>query len=89
MDSVFDAFLLSLIAGMATGISGIIVIMLRRVSDKIVSFSSGFASGVMLLVAFNNLFLEAAKLLTHIELIILFFIGRSHDDRTRPDYPSH
>jgi len=75
MDSVFDAFLLSLIAGMTTGIGGIIVFMLRRVSDRVVSFSLGFASGVMLLVSFNNLFLEAAKLLTHFELVVMFALG--------------
>jgi ZIP family zinc transporter len=75
MDSVFQPFLLSLLAGMATGIGGIIVLLLRRVSDRIVSFSMGFASGVMLMVAFNNLFLEAEKFLAHVELIILFSLG--------------
>jgi ZIP family zinc transporter len=35
----------------------------------------GFASGVMLMVAFNNLFLEAEKLLVHVELITFFAIG--------------
>jgi ZIP family zinc transporter len=75
MDSVLEPFLLSLIAGTATGVGGIIVLPLRRVSDRVVSFSLGFASGVMLLVAFNNLFFEAAKLLTHIELIIMFSLG--------------
>jgi len=75
MDSVFEPFLLSLIAGMATGIGGIIVLMLRRVSDRVVSFSLGFASGVMLLVSFNNLFLEATRLLTHFELIAMFSLG--------------
>lgn len=72
---VFAPFLLSLIAGMATGIGGIIVLMLRKVSDRILSFSLGFASGVMLLVSFNNLFFEAAKLLTHFELIVMFSLG--------------
>jgi len=75
MDSVFEPFLLSLIAGTATGIGGIIVLMLKRVSDRAASFSMGLASGVMLLVAFNNLFLEAAKLLTHIELMLMFSLG--------------
>jgi ZIP family zinc transporter len=75
MGSLFEPFLLSLIAGMATGIGGIIVLLLKRVSDRIVSFSMGFASGVMLMVAFNNLFLEAEKFITHIELIVLFSLG--------------
>jgi len=42
---------------MATGIGGLIVYLLKKVSDRVVSFSLGFASGVMLMVAFNDLFL--------------------------------
>jgi len=75
MDAVLEPFLLSLIAGMATGIGGIIVLTLRRVGDRVVGFSMGFASGVMLLVSFNDLFLEATRLLTHFELIIMFSLG--------------
>jgi len=75
MSSVIEPILLSLIAGMATGIGGIIVLMMRKASDRVVSFSLGFASGVMLLVAFNNLFLEAERLLTHFELIVMFSLG--------------
>jgi len=75
MDFVFEPFLLSLIAGTATGIGGVIVLALKGVGDRVVGFSMGFASGVMLLVAFNNLFLEAAGLLTHLELISMFSLG--------------
>ena len=60
---------------MATGIGGLIVYLLKKVSDRVVSFSLGFASGVMLMVAFNDLFLEAQKLLTHVELIGFFTAG--------------
>jgi ZIP family zinc transporter len=72
---VTEAVLLSLVAGLATGIGGIIVLALKRVGNRVVSFSMGFASGVMLMVAFNNLFLEAQKLITHIELIAVFSLG--------------
>ena len=72
---LLEPFLLSLLAGLATGVGGLIVLFLRRISDRIVSLSMGFASGVMLMVAFNNLFLEAEKLLVHIELITFFSIG--------------
>ena len=75
MDVILSAFLLSLVAGAATGIGGLLVLMLRRVSDRVVSFSMGFASGVMLLVAFNNLFLEAQQLITHSLLIVTFSLG--------------
>ena len=75
MNLVFEPFLLSLIAGMATGIGGIIALLLGKLSDRVVGFSLGFASGVMLLVSFNNLFLEAVKLVTHFELITMFSLG--------------
>jgi len=75
MDLSFQPVLFSLIAGLATGFGGLIVLALGKVSDRVVSFSMGLASGVMLLVAFNSLFLEAAKLLAHLELIIAFSAG--------------
>ena len=36
MDGILDAFLLSLVAGAATGIGGLLVLVLRRVSDRVV-----------------------------------------------------
>ena len=70
-----EPFILSLLAGLATGVGGLAVLSLRKVGDRIVSLSMGFASGVMLMVAFNNLFLEAEKLLVHVELITFFAVG--------------
>ena len=72
---LLEPLFLSLVAGLATGIGGLIVLFLKRIGDRMVSLSMGFASGVMLMVAFNNLFLEAEKLLLHIELIAFFSIG--------------
>ncbi len=75
MNLILEPFLLSLVAGIATGVGGIIVLSLKKVSDRIVGISMGLASGVMLLVSFNNLFLEATRLLTHFELIAMFSAG--------------
>jgi zinc transporter ZupT len=75
MATALEPFLPSLIAGLATGIDGTIVLSLRRVSDRVVSFSLGFASRVMLLVSFNNLLFEAQKPISHIELIVMFSAG--------------
>lgn len=72
---LLEPFFLSLLAGLATAVGGLIVLFLRRINDRIVSLSMGFASGVMLMVAFNNLFLEAEKILVHIELISFFAVG--------------
>jgi len=52
-----------------------LVLAFGKVSDRVVSFSMGFASGVMLLVSFNNLFLEAEQLITHFPLIVTFSLG--------------
>ncbi len=46
---------LSFIAGSATGIGGLLVIILGDVNDKIVGFFMGFAGGVMLIVSFLHL----------------------------------
>ena len=51
---LLEPFVLSLIAGTATGIGGIIVIALKKGGDRVVAFSMGFASGVMLPVSFNK-----------------------------------
>ena len=57
-----EAFLLSLMAGSGTVIGGIFVCCLRKVSDRAVSGSMGFASGVMLLVSFLDLLVESIDL---------------------------
>ena len=75
MTSLLEPLLMSLVAGMATGFGGIIVLLLRKLSDRTMGFLMGFASGVMLMVSFNNLFLEAIALLTHLELILMFCLG--------------
>lgn len=72
---LLEPFVLSLLAGLATGFGGLIVLSLRKISDRTVSLLMGLASGVMLMVAFNNLFFEAEKLLDHIELITFFSVG--------------
>jgi ZIP family zinc transporter len=72
---LLEPLILSLLAGLATGAGGLIVIFLRKIGDRTVSLLMGFASGVMLMVAFNDLFLEAEKMLAHIELITFFVIG--------------
>jgi ZIP family zinc transporter len=75
LDWLIEPVLLSLIAGLGTGLGGVAVLLLGSVSDRVVSFSMGLASGVMLLVSFNNLFLEAAGMLTHLELMCMFSLG--------------
>ena len=54
-----EVLLLSLIAGSATVIGGILVILLPRISDRFVAGSMGFASGVMLLRKYPPHFVAA------------------------------
>jgi ZIP family zinc transporter len=75
MSSSLDPFVYSLIAGMGTGIGGLIALFLGKLSNRSMGFLMGFASGVMLMVSFNNLFCEAIPLITHIELITMFSLG--------------
>jgi zinc transporter ZupT len=53
-----EAFLLSVIAGSATGIGGLIVILMRKVSNRFIAASMGFASGVCFLSHFLIYFMK-------------------------------
>ena len=72
---IIEAFLLSLIAGSATVMGGIFVCCLRRVSDRFVSGSMGFASGVMLLVSFLDLLVESMDLTSYLNVTLAFAAG--------------
>lgn len=72
---MFEAVLLSLIAGTATGVGGILVVLLGRISDRFIAGSMGFASGVMLLVSFLNLFVESLDLTSYLNVSLAFATG--------------
>ena len=72
---ISEFLLLSLVAGLATGIGGLIVVFLGRISDRFVAGSMGFASGVMLLVSFLNLFVEALDLTSYLNVSLAFVVG--------------
>ena len=61
MTEVLNALLLSLLAGLATGLGGLIVLV-RRPSRRIMSFLMGLAAGVMLILSFLELMVEALNL---------------------------
>ena len=72
---MYDALFLSLLAGSSTGIAGIFIIFLGRIGDRYIASSMGFASGVMLLVSFLNLFVEALNLTSFMNVSIAFTVG--------------
>jgi ZIP family zinc transporter len=70
-----EVFFLSLIAGSGTVIGGILVVLLKRISDRLIAGSMGFASGVMLLVSFLNLFVESLELTSYLHVSLAFTTG--------------
>jgi ZIP family zinc transporter len=58
---VLNALLLSFLAGLATGLGGLIVLV-RKPSKRLMSFLMGLAAGVMILLSFLELMGEALNL---------------------------
>ncbi len=73
--NILVPILLSLIAGSATGIGGLIVVWFGDVSNKKMGFLMGFAGGVMLVVSFLDLYAEAVNELAPWKVTIAFVLG--------------
>jgi zinc transporter, ZIP family len=67
--------ILSLVAGSATGIGGLIVLRFGDLSNRKMGFLLGFAGGVMLVVSFIELYAEAVAELGQWQVTIAFTIG--------------
>ena len=75
MREVLYPILLSLIAGSATGVGGLIVLAFGRISDRLMGFLMGFAGGVMLVISFLKLFIESLTLISYLEVTFAFTLG--------------
>ena len=64
MNQILYAVTLTMIAGLSTGVGGLIVYFSKKVSPKFLSFSLGLSAGVMLYVSFVELFAQAEQSLT-------------------------
>ena len=73
--NILAPILLSLLAGSATSIGGLIVLKCGTVSNRKMGFMMGFAGGVMLVVSFLNLYAEAVKELAPWKVTIAFALG--------------
>lgn len=77
------SFLLTLLAGLATGLGGLVVILFQKINEKFLSVSLGFSAGVMIYISFAEILSEAIeKLETHLGLrqsfavsVLSFFAG--------------
>lgn len=81
--NVLIALLLTLFAGLATGIGSLIAFFAKSTNKKFLSFSLGLSAGVMIYVSFVEIFAQSQELLM-IEMgvtrgmsltVICFFIG--------------
>ena len=65
MNEVSFAFLLIFIAGLATGVGGLLVFFSKTTNTKFLSICLSFSAGVMLYVAFAEIFREAVEALEY------------------------
>jgi ZIP family zinc transporter len=75
MNKILYPFLLSFIAGSASGLGGLIVLTFGEVKDWLMGILMGFAGGVMLVVSFLELFTKSLDLLSHFEATFAFAAG--------------
>ncbi|NLY53095.1 MAG: ZIP family metal transporter [Firmicutes bacterium] len=72
---MWESVLLSTLAGLATGIGAILVILFGRPSGKILSVMLGMAGGIMLAISVFDLIPEAAELGNTTTTIVGFVLG--------------
>lgn len=63
MENVWLALTLTLFAGMATGLGGLIAFFAKRTNYRFLSVTTAFAAGVMLYVSFVEIFMKGAEAL--------------------------
>lgn len=63
MENLLLAFGLTLIAGLSTGIGGMVALLTRKTSTRFLSVSLGFSAGVMLYVSMIEIFAQAQSIL--------------------------
>ena len=69
------AFILTIIAGLSTGIGSAIAFFIKKPKMIYLSFSLGFSAGVMIYVSFVELFPNAIETVGELFGVIAFFIG--------------
>lgn len=63
-NTVLFAFMLTLFAGLATGVGSTIAFFAKRTNTKFLTVSLGFSAGVMIYVAFIEIFVKGREVLT-------------------------
>lgn len=63
MGNIMFAFLLTLIAGLSTGVGSLIAFLAKKTNKKFLSISLGFSAGVMIYVSMIEIFVKAQEAL--------------------------
>jgi len=69
------AILISLVAGLATGLGGLIAFVAKREKEHLIGFSLGAASGVMIIVAIQGLLMKGLEVGNYLPVIVSFIGG--------------
>ena len=72
---MLTAILLSLLAGLATGLGGLIVISMKKVSKRGLGFGLGLSSGIMVIIGVRDLFGKSIELGGYYSAVISFMGG--------------
>lgn len=72
---MLDIFLLSLLAGLATALGGLIGCCMKRFCGRALGFGLGFSGGVMIVIAFMGLLFRALGLGTYLAAVAPFIFG--------------
>jgi len=57
------AFGITLFAGLATGIGGLIAFFAKRIKTSFLAFSLGFSAGVMIFISFTEILTQAGNIM--------------------------
>ena len=75
IDNLVPALILTFLAGLATGVGGLIAYFVPRPDMRYLSVSLGFATGVMIFVAFVDLFCSAKEAIGMVRADLFFLAG--------------
>ncbi|MHA2182641.1 MAG: zinc transporter ZupT [Promethearchaeota archaeon] len=75
MEPIFAALILSTIAGLSTSVGSIIAYIMKKPSNKMISFIMGFSAGVMILVSFVELLQEGIRTNGMLVGMLFFLLG--------------
>ena len=72
---MLTAILLSVLAGLATGLGGLMVVSLKKVSKRTLSFGLGLSSGIMVIIGVRDLFGKSIELSGYYLAVASFMAG--------------